>query len=157
MIQSETSSTITRNNTDTTLVGAESPDPARQEEGDGKGVEAATLFSLENEGSAHSDEEPMDCMDSLSMEIRPGETGVVDLSRVPDKGCSAGVPLANNPFPQFSHSPNLYASGNGDIFPNPSSTTFPQSVATACGASNDESTPMMDTSSSSHHSPAMLS
>jgi len=85
MIQSETSSTICRNNTDTTLVGAESPDPLHQHQGDGDGAEAATLFSLEHEGSAHSDEEPMDCMDSLSMEIRPGETGVVDLSRLPEK------------------------------------------------------------------------
>ena len=49
------------------------------------GPGAGALFSLEHEGSAHSDEEPMDCMDSLSMEIRPGETGVVDLSRLPDK------------------------------------------------------------------------
>ena len=27
----------------------------------------------------------MDCMDTLSMEIRPGETGVVNMSRMPDK------------------------------------------------------------------------
>jgi len=85
IIQTETSSTICRNSTDTTLVGAESPDPPCRGEDEVRGEGGATLFSLENEGSTHSDEEPMDCMDSLSMEIRPGETGVVDLSRMPEE------------------------------------------------------------------------
>lgn len=165
MIQSETSSTICRNNTETTLVGADSPEPLRQEEVEGKGGEGATLFSLENDSSAHSDEEPMDCMDTLSMEIRPGETGVVNMSRLPDKGLSSGEPLPNH-FPShapYSQSPNLFISGGSgsgapDLFPAPSPAAFPHSVATACGTSNDESSPMMDTSSaSSHHSPSMIS
>jgi len=159
MIQSETSSTICRNNTDTTLVGADSPDPPRHDDAEGKGGGAATLFSLENDSSGHSDEEPMDCMDTLSMEIRPGETGVVDMSRLPDKGLSSGEPLFPSHAP-FSQSPNLFISGGGpsDLFPSQSHASFPQSVATACGSSNDESSPMMDTSSaSSHHSPTMIS
>ena len=59
------------------------------------------------------------------------------------QGCSVSGPHPGN-FPtraQYSHSPNLYAvsgggDGGGDLFPHSSPPTFPQSVATACGASN---------------------